>query len=331
MLRKQLTIPLLLLSLPLLQTAQADQSLSYQFYGQMNLGLLNADNEDGKNRWKLENLSSRLGVKGEQKLEHNLTLIFQYETGINPTEKSTPIFSQRNSFIGLKSNSYGQLIYGTFDTPFKKAQQKIDLFNNSSFDMNTFVAGEVRHEHSVQYSTPKYLGFSAVFDWLPAEETEHDDGLSAAIYYDMSQATLSLALDRKVMGDSGVIVSKTTPLNNYRAVANVKLGESITLGALAQLSQGVDDDRSEEKNWLASAQWQLNKTALKAQLGQGLASKDNTGAHSNIKLSQAVFGVDYSLGKNTLAYVYSGLEQATDEAKRNHTSNRTGMGLKYKF
>lgn len=331
MLKKPFVIPALLLTLPFTQAVQAEQPLNYQFYGQMNLGLLNADNKDGDRVWQLENLSSRLGIKGEQELEHGLTLIFQYETGINPTEKSTPIFSQRNTFIGLKSDRYGQLIYGTFDTPLKLAQQKIDVFNDTSFDMGKFMAGEVRHEQSVQYSTPKYRGLSAALNWLPAEETEQDDGFSAAINYDMKQAAFSLAMDKKVMGDGGVIVSKAAPLDNYRATANVKLGSSITLGALAQLSQGVDDDQSEEKNWLLSAKWQLDKTTLKAQLGQGLASKDDTGASSNLKLSHAVVGVDYSLGKNTSAYFYSGLEQATDAAKKTSNSPRTGMGLKYKF
>lgn len=334
MLKKQFIMPMLLLSLPLAKTVLAEepmQTLSYQFYGQLNLGLLSADNEDGKSTWKLENLSSRLGIKGEQALEHGLTLIFQYETGINPTEKSTPIFTQRNSFIGLKNHQYGQLIYGVHDTPFKTAHQKVDLFDSTSFDITSLLAGEVRHEQSVQYRTPQYMGFSAAFGWMPAEETERDDGFSTAIHYERQSAAFSIAMDKKVMGDSGVIVSKTAPLDNYRATVGVKLGESIALSGLAQLSKGVDADQSEEKSWLASAKWQLDRTALKAQVGQSLAVKNETGASSNRELSQAIVGADYSLANNILVYVYSGFERTTNEAKKHSTTNRTGLGLRFKF
>ncbi len=325
MFKKQLLLSSLFV---LAQSAYAKEQPSYQFYGQMNLGVLHAEKNDARRIWQLENIASRLGIKGEYALEQDITLLFQYETGINPTEKSTPIFSQRNTFVGVRSR-YGQVIYGTFDTPLKLAQQKIDLFNDTSFDMSKVMAGEVRHSQSIQYSTPQLAGFQAVFNWLPSQDKKNEDGFSASLNYEIKRAAFSLAMDSKVAGDGGVIVSKSAPLDNYRASVSVKPLTSLTLGVLAQLSQGVKQDKSEEYNWLMSAQWQIKKFALKAQVAQGQARKDELGNKADQSLSAATIGLDYNFAKNAQLYVYTGA--AREKKQITKTYYRTGVGLKYKF
>jgi predicted porin len=203
--------------------------------------------------------------------------------------------------------------------------------------MKAFLAGEVRHNQSVQYSTPKlFEALTAHVDWMPKEKKAQKEGLSASLEYQSSLLTLALAVDNQVAGDGGVVTGKADPLNSVRAVLTVKPLSSLQLGLLAQNSQGIDQDKSEETNWLASAQWTIDKLALKAQFGQGLADKTKTGAKTDAGISQAVLGVDYILGKNTTTYVYSGITRYEDGAGgtvagKSREESTTGFGLKYKF
>lgn len=307
-----------------------------EFYGQMNLGMLDAKNAAGERLWQVENQASRLGVKGEQELENALKLIYQYEVGVNPADNAKPILSQRNAFVGVKGG-FGQIIMGNFDTPLKLAQGKVDLFNDTALDMTGLLAGEIRHNQSVQYSTPKLFdALTASLDWMPKEKKAQKDGLSAAVNYQSSLLSVSLALDNKVTGDGGVVTGKGDPLNSLRMVLTLNPISNLQLGLLAQSSQGIDQDKSEELGWLASAQWTLDKLALKAQFGQGLADKTKTGAKTDASISQAELGVDYLLGKNTIGYVYSGMTRFEDGAGgtvagKSRDESSTGFGLKYKF
>lgn len=332
--RSKLTKAILVLSLFGANAVMAEGQPD--FYGQFNLGLLDAKKDTEGRLWQVENQASRLGVKGEQELDNALKLIYQYEVGINPADKTTPILSQRNAFAGIKG-AYGQIIMGNFDTPLKLAQAKVDLFNDTALDMTAFLAGEVRHSQSVQYSTPKLFDALTVnLDWMPKEKKANKEGLSASLEYQSSLLTLALAVDNQVAGDGGVVTGKGDALNSVRAVLTLKPLSSLQLGLLAQTSQGIDQDKSEEINWLASAQWTLDKLALKAQFGQGLADKTKAGAKTDASISQAVLGVDYLLGKNTTAYLYSGVMRYEDGAGgtvagKSRDDSTTGFGLKYKF
>ena len=145
--------------------------------------------------------------------------------------------------------------------------------------MTGLFAGEIRqikvcNTARRNYSTP----LTASLDWMPKEKKAQKDGLSAAVNYQSSLLSVSLALDNKVTGDGGVVTGKGDPLNSLRMVLTLNPISNLQLGLLAQSSQGIDQDKSEELGWLTSAQWTLDKLALKAQFGQGLADKTKTGA-----------------------------------------------------
>src|SRR5690554_977487 len=115
-----------------------------EFYGRFSLGLVNTYDQSIDERVnKIENQSSRLGIKGKQALDNNMTLVYQYETGINPACITKPNFSTRNSCFGLEG-TFSQNITETNETPLKKVQAKFDLFSSTSSDISKFLAGEVR-------------------------------------------------------------------------------------------------------------------------------------------------------------------------------------------
>ena len=62
-----------------------------------------------------------------------------------------------------------------------KAQQKIDLFNDTQFDIKTIFNAENRIGGVVQYATPGMNGFKATVALIPGEETGTEDGLADGV------------------------------------------------------------------------------------------------------------------------------------------------------
>ena len=114
----RLTTPTILVLTALLMASQSASALDLKIYGVGHLSLDNVD--DGKDSsLYVASSSSRLGFAGEQKLksESPLTVIFQYETGLDPTAQGHndgngptaedgEIFTKgRPSFVGRRPGS----------------------------------------------------------------------------------------------------------------------------------------------------------------------------------------------------------------------------------
>lgn len=76
---------------------------------------------------------SRLGVKGSEDLSEGLKGIYQLEVQIDGDGSGKNGFAAgtRNTGVGL-DGGFGKLIVGVWDTPFKVAHNKIELFDNAS-------------------------------------------------------------------------------------------------------------------------------------------------------------------------------------------------------
>jgi predicted porin len=307
---KKTTLSLLVCGLVVAAQAQAAPA----FYGKLSMSLDNSRDANGDNLWHLDNQASRLGVKGKVDLDNGLEAVYQYEVGMDPSTSKTPLFGLRNSFAGLEG-SFGQLIGGTFDTPFKQAQGKVDQFNDTRLDVTSYLAGEVRHDQSVQYTTPKLPGgLVATVDWMPAQTAADDDGVSASVGIKQDRFEAALAMEQKVAGDGGIVTAKANPLDAARVMLSFAPSDSVKLGLMAQQAEGVDADKSREKGWMASAAWTLDRLTLKGQVGQGLADKDAAGNSSDAKQEQLALGVDYKLAKSVKAFSYAGMMRNSDGA-----------------
>lgn len=305
---KKKTLPLLICLL-----AATSAQAAPDVYGKLSLSLDNSRDANGDKLWSLDNQASRLGVKGKIELDNNLKAIYQYEVGMDPSDSSKPLFGLRNSYVGLEGG-FGQLIGGTFDTPFKAAQAKVDLFNDTSLDISNYLAGEVRHDQSLQYTTPTIGGLVAKVDWMPAQAAADDDGVAASLSFKQDSVELALAATQKVAGDGGVVTAKTDPLDAVRVMLSFTPGDALKLGVMAQQAEGVDANKSRETGWMVSAAYNIDRVTLKAQAGQGLADKDATGASSDAKQEQLALGVDYKLAKSVKAFTYAGLTRNSDGA-----------------
>ncbi len=120
--------------------------------------------------------ASRFGVKGSEDLGDGLKGLFQYEVEMDADGSAgNGMGKTRNSGFGLEGE-FGKVVLGIWDTPFKVAHNKIELFDNTTEWSATKVIGNSnatkwnnRQKNMIQYWTPKMGGLQAAFMYSPDE------------------------------------------------------------------------------------------------------------------------------------------------------------------
>jgi predicted porin len=295
--------------LPAFANAEKVEVEMPSFYGKVNVSVQNTQEGDDSISELVSN-ASRLGVKGNIALNHGLEGIYQleYETQVDDGDKSGQTFSQRNIFAGVKGG-FGQVIVGMFDTPFKKAQKKVDLFNDLEGDIkNSITAHDNRTSNTIQYSTPKMAGLVATVAHIASEDETVNDGTSSSLTFSQKNVYAAIAYDTDVEDDTDAL----------RLVAQYSVSD-FTFGALWEQDNTAGSD-NEKEGWVYSASYKLNSDVkLKAQYGESDIVKDNAETYS--------LGADYKLAKNAKAFAF-----ITDAEYGDDSSNEYyGVGLEYKF
>jgi predicted porin len=295
--------------LPAFANAEKVEVEMPNFYGKVNVSVQNTQEGDDSISELVSN-ASRLGVKGKIALNHGLEGIYQleYETQVDDGDKSGQTFSQRNIFAGVKGG-FGQVIVGKFDTPFKKAQKKIDLFNDLEGDIKSAIsAHDNRTSNTIQYSTPKMAGLVATVAHIASEDETVNDGTSSSLTFSQKNVYAAIAYDTDVEDATDAL----------RLVAQYSVSD-FTFGALWEQDNTEGSD-NEKEGWVYSASYKLNSDIkLKAQYGESDIVKDNAETYS--------LGADYKLAKNAKAFAF-----VTDEAFGDDSSKEYyGVGLEYKF
>ncbi len=310
--------PILISSMMVLSfAAQAEGPIDGKVYGKINAAYLSTD-DAGTTDTYLESHASRFGFKGKTDVDNGMSVVYQLEYEVNPTEKTahkknndSTIFKTRNSFIGLGS-AVGTFILGIHDTPFKMAQGKVDLFNDMTYgDIKNLVRGEVRADDVFAYLSPEMYGFS-----LKAAVTKYEDGQSktdatslSVTYKGIKNLYLAVAVDSEVAGYDAT-----------RFTAQYKLAD-LTLGALYNKSESTASGGKSSESTVISADYKIDKFKLKAQYGTGDEKMGKDG-------KQISFGADYKLGKKSKLYLYhSSLNNDADTIDK----RVTGLGIEHKF
>lgn len=135
--------------------------------------------------------ASRFGVKGSEDLGGGLAAVYQFEVQMDANGNSGNGLGNgtRNSGVGIKSEDFGTVTFGIWDTPFKLTHNKIELFDNTHFASSTNLIGRsgattkvvagaplpaagttgtaaaqsfnTRLKNVVQYASPNFSGFEA--------------------------------------------------------------------------------------------------------------------------------------------------------------------------
>jgi predicted porin len=341
---KKALLPLLIASL-VPAAAFADVTV----YGKANVALQSTDKNVGGTFTEVVSNASRIGLKGSENINDDLKVIYQFEyqtrvddgsnsqtcTAASTSVTTTPTattkttttcsvsgqtFSQRNIYVGLKGSG-GTAMIGMFDTPFKVAQEKVDLFNDYIGDIQAVLQGETRAKNIVQYSTPAFSDITVNVAYVNSEKdaVNVDDGYSASIVYSTKAVYLALANDSNVTNASGA-VAHTTDTDILRAVGRFNVGP-VVLGAMWET---YDNGVIDEDGYMVSAQWNVNDTwALKVQN----ASSDMI----QLGTEQTSLGVDYKLSKAAKVFGYYTMIEDDRAAASRADDKYLAVGLELNF
>ncbi len=318
-------------------------------YGKANVAFSSTDKNVGGTFTEVVSNASRIGLKGSENVNDDLKVIYQFEyqtkvddgsnsqtcTAVSTSVTTTPTattkttttcsvsgqtFSQRNIYVGLKGTG-GTAMIGLFDTPFKMAQEKVDLFNDYIGDIQAVLHGETRAKNIVQYSTPAFSDITVNVAYVNAEKdaVNVDDGYSASIVYSTKALYLALANDSNVTNASNAAVH-TTDTDILRAVGRYNVGP-VVLGAMWET---YDNGVIDEDGYMVSAQWNVNDTwALKVQN----ASSDMI----HLGNEQTSLGVDYKLSKAAKVFGYYTMIEDDRAAASRADDNYLAVGLELNF
>jgi predicted porin len=185
------------------------QTSNVQIYGRANLGFdqyqaegSSVANADRKDRFRVFDNSSRVGLRGTEDLGGGLKAVFQVETGTSidsgnnigqggQTNGSAGFWASRDSFVGLDSN-FGRLVLGRLSIYYSNgvnAQFSANYINTEVpwTDGRSFGRVRVpatRTSNTVLYTTPTFAGLNLSAYYSPnaqeavqAANTQDTDGV----------------------------------------------------------------------------------------------------------------------------------------------------------
>ncbi|MBP1627013.1 MAG: porin [Holophagaceae bacterium] len=182
------------------------------------------------NRMRITSGTSNIGFKGAYKVTEDLSLTWQYESAIDVDSKDTSatnVLGGRNKGIGVASKTFGTVLVGSWDTPYKVsilmtgALRGLDPFDaslvgNPGFGSMATVTDSGpasskndacfnrRQGNSIQYWSPTVSGFNAkVLYSVNEQKTPTDNSavqtsptvISALLTYKISTLTLALGYE----------------------------------------------------------------------------------------------------------------------------------------
>lgn len=173
--------------------------------------------------------NSRIGFKGSEDLGNGLSAVWQVDQAVNADGEGSGAFGGaglRNTFIGLKGNTWGTVMLGRHDTPYKTSTRKLDPFGDGIADNRNIMGGvkvstasnamfgsslasfDQRASDMVAYMSPDFNGFKGSVAYVAGAEKAANgqtkgDAWSAAGTYSNGPLYVALAYERHNFGTSG--------------------------------------------------------------------------------------------------------------------------------
>ncbi|MGB0893999.1 MAG: porin [Parashewanella sp.] len=291
-------------------------------YGKLNITAQKSDTVKS-DKTQIKSNASRLGVKGSFDLGNALEAFYTIEYQVNTDSSSKNNFTARNQYVGLKGG-FGSVAVGRKDTITKKAQGKVDLFNDLSGDLKNLFKGDNRLAQTVTYVSPSFSGFKLGATWVAEGDNKQTlsyeykgtkyktegDGLGLALMYGdaklkKSKLFASIAYDSEVAGYDVV-----------RATVQGKIG-ALKLGGMFQQQESIKKGSKSTNGYLLNAAYNISKVTLKGQF-QDMEDKGDSWS----------VGADYKLAKPTKLFAF--YTTRSDE-KLDEDNKYFGLGIEHKF
>lgn len=234
-----------------------------KIYGRAHVSLDYLDDGKDYNEVGLSSNSSRLGFKVDQKINDDLNVFAQIEQQINfasgskDNDKGSSVdFATRDTFVGLKSDTYGQARVGRFDSPFKVARGPINFFGDMVGDVrNVTRVGNLkfdeRNDNTIEYKSPKFGGGFNVLAAMsmhsgtdiPKDATGNGQKDNKA--YDLALTYKAGAIDAAAAyekyEDNAANAAGGASRDAFRIAGAYKITEEFNLGAMYQIAKHDND------------------------------------------------------------------------------------------
>ncbi len=271
--------------------------------------------------------ASRFGVKGSEDLGDGLKGIYQFEVQVDGDGSGGNGFGNgtRNTGVGLEGG-FGKVIFGNWDTPFKSAHNKVELFGNTSAFTALNLIGRAgasknfntRLKNSVQYWAPKVGGVQGGISFAPDEAktaTSNKSDLTVAATFEQGDIYAAAAYESR----PDATTAGTTD-SGLRLVGKYNLGDAWLGATVESIKVNTSTSASySQKNLELVGQYKLGADKFALSFAKaGKTATANTGA-TQLALR---YGHDFSK-RTELFAAYTTLK---NESAVNYDLNSSGIG-----
>jgi len=302
--------------------------IELSFYGVAHLSVDNVNDGDDASVHTASN-SSRLGFVGQHVISPSLTLLFQFETGMDPTaqgendgnggaDSSGQIFTKgRPSYVGLLG-VYGKILLGHMPALDQWAND-YNLFADQVGDLGNLWEGSGvpgRLDNVIYYLSPKYGGFDVAVSYVAEEGVDDEDHFIVKSSYEDQGLKLGLAL-----ASIGQGLESSKEHNVVAVTVGYNFGSYSVGGGFQRETNIRGESGNDRSSFTLGGSRRVGKAGVvKLQVGTSEGEKDSSDA------VQFAVGYDYDLDASTRLYVaYSSMN---NDSNVDFSANGKGHGDK---
>lgn len=316
----------------LLATAIAALSVSAQaapqVYGKAFLTLDYTDANGASSKTALNSNSSRIGVKGAERLTTNTDLVYQLEYRVDVDSDKQRNFESRDTYLGLSNKQYGTVLAGRLST----IDGMVDYANVASGGvvggdgiLSTFDAP--RASNAIAYVSPNYNGVN--FLGMYGLDSDQDSGVnSSPVDLVNAESKWGLGVQYEPANQpfrAGATYIQAGDVKIARVSGAYDINSALTVGALYQ---NTDLKQAKKENtFTASAQM---KTATPWSVYGQFDLQQNVKGAKDADDQRIVAGGKYAFNQATTGHVYAGYINH-DRGSKDTKEYGVGAGLEYNF
>lgn len=316
--------------------APAAMADDVKVYGVVDM-TVGSTNNGANSATQVSSNTTKLGFKGSEDLGDGMSAVWAIEQQIDLANTNTATankaaktgFASRNSFLGLKGDSWGTVLMGIHDTPYKIATRHMDPFGDELAD-NRAIMGkghDSRLSNVLAYISPSMNGFTVAAAYVAGANTlptaavaTKGNAVSLAAMYDVDALKVHFGYQNIKFGDAGTGLLAATAGDKTDAW---KLGvgytfDAVTVNAIYESikSSGVSaayiNNAKGVKDFTVNGVFKVSDSdAIKA----AYVKAGNKGGVAATGAKQFSLGYDHSMSKRTKLYaVYTKVSNDTAAA-----------------
>ncbi len=277
-------------------------------YGKVHLSIDQSDNDkaspDDVSGLNVSSNSSRLGFKGKHKMDNGMAAFYKYESTME-LDQGAGSWLSRNAYLGLKG-SFGSLLAGHRDTPFKDVGSKWGMFGDSVADRRAILGASAIKGNKMNNRAKNAIMYSNTFGPVQLKAMYSTDAQDSNAGHqdntnnDMTSVSLSYhggPLRVAIAQESWSNLSGFGGVDGLRVAAKYKAGAT-QVGAIYESLTADTTAHMERDAYGVNASYKAGNNTFKLQY---LVAGDYKGV-SDSGGSQAAIGVYNKMDKQTQVY-----------------------------